>query len=260
MRHPFAGTLRLRRRELLGRAAVLVPLALQLVVLAGVGLLAWAGRDPLGARGDLILAGLRATAVPGGLLFAVLAAAVVGADFGWSTERMLLARDPRRSRFVALQFTVTLGLALGWWALQSLLAVAGGSLEQRLLGLAPGPGLPLAAPPERAALLAALIATAVYGLLGAAGALCFRGALAGVMAVLTYSAFGELVVAPQSDRLNGWTVATATLRLSSVPGTAPAPGVAAAIPSSRAVEVLAAAAAAALLVSFLGYADREIRG
>jgi len=258
MRHPFAGTLRLRRRELLGRPAVLVPLALQLVVLAGVGLLAAAGRDPLGAHGDLVLAGLRATAVPGGLLFAVLVAAAVGAEFGWSTERMLLARDPRRSRFAALQFALTLGVALGWWALQSLLVIVGGDLEQRLIG--PARGLPLTAAPERAALLAALVASVVYGLLGAAGALCFRGALAGVMAVLTYAAFGELVLAPQSNALNGWTVATATLRLSSAPGIAPAPGVAATIPQHRAVEALVAAATSALLVGFLAYADREIRG
>ncbi len=257
MRHPFAGTLLLRRRELLGRPVLLATFALQFAVLAGVDLLAWGGSDPLGAGGDLVLAGLRATVVPGGLLFAVLAAEVVGAEFAWSTERVLLARDPRRSRFVGLQLAITLGLALGWWASQCLLAIVAGYLEQRLIG--PHPGLPLGAPADRAALAAALPATAAYGLLGAAFALSFRGAVAGVVAVVAYGALGELLLAPQSDALRNWTLATAALRLAGG-DTAQVLGVAAPIPSNRALGVLAGAVLIALLVAFLGYADREIRG
>ena len=48
-----------------------------------------AGHPLAGAGDDLVLGGLRVTAVPGGMVFGVLVAAVVGAEFGWATERAL---------------------------------------------------------------------------------------------------------------------------------------------------------------------------
>ena len=46
-------------------------------------------------------------------------------------------------------------------------------------------------------LAAALAASMLYGLLGAACALVLRGALAGVVALLAYGLLGELVLAPR---------------------------------------------------------------
>jgi hypothetical protein len=124
------------------------------------------------------------TAVPGGLVFGVLVAAVVGAEFAWATERALLARDPRRLRFAGYQLAVAAVLALAWWAVQSLLAVTVAALLQAGGGIVAG--LAWNAPAHLAALAAALAATLVYGLLGAACALVLRGALAGVVALLAY--------------------------------------------------------------------------
>jgi hypothetical protein len=83
-----------------------------------------------GAGRDLVLGGLRVTAVPGGLVFGVLVAAVVGSEFGWATDRARLARDPRRLRFAGYQLAVAAVLALAWWAVQSLLAVTVAALLQ----------------------------------------------------------------------------------------------------------------------------------
>src|SRR4030095_11356625 len=60
------------------------------------------------------------------------------------------------------------------------------------------------APAHLAALAAALAATLVYGLLGAACALVLRSALAGVVALLAYGLLGELVLAPQWVPASGW--------------------------------------------------------
>ena len=211
-RHPFAGAVRLRAAELARRPLVLAAFSLQAMVVAGAELVGAVSADGLaGAGDDLVLGGLRVTAVPGGMVFGVLVAAVVGAEFGWATERALLARDPRRLRFAGYQLAVAAVLALAWWAVQSLLAVTVAALLQA------GGGITAATawnhPAHWAALAAALAASLVYGLLGAACALVLRGALAGVVALLAYGLLGELVLAPQWAPATGWTVYTSAARL-----------------------------------------------
>ena len=105
--HPFAAAVALRARELARRPVVLAAFSLQATALAGTELLAAVGGDGLaGAGDDLVLGGLRLTVAPGGLVFGVLVAAVVGAEFAWAAERALLARDPRRLRFAGYQLAV----------------------------------------------------------------------------------------------------------------------------------------------------------
>jgi hypothetical protein len=210
--HPFAGAVRLRLRELARRPVVVAAFALQATALLGAELLAAVAAEGLaGAGDDLILGGLRAVAVPGGLVFGVLVAAVVGAEFGWATERALLARDPRRLRFAGYQLAVAAVLAVAWWAVHSLLAVTVAALLQAGGGIV----APVAwdDPSHRAALAAALAATLVYGLLGAACALVLRGALAGVVALLAYGLLGELVLAPRWAPAAGWTIYSSAARL-----------------------------------------------
>jgi hypothetical protein len=195
---------RLRAGELARRPVVVAAFALQAMAVLGAELLGAVGAEGLaGAGDDLVLGGLRVTAVPGGLVFGVLVAAVVGAEFAWATERALLARDPRRLRFAGYQLAVAAVLALAWWAVQSLLAVTVG-------GPAPGGRRDRRrrawnAPAHWAALAAALAATLVYGLLGAACALVLRGALAGVVALLAYglSASSSSPPVGPGDRLDG---------------------------------------------------------
>ena len=196
---PLAGAVGLRARELARRPEVVAAFSLQAMALvAAVVLAAVAAEGLAGAGNDLILGGLRVTAAPGGLLCGVLVAAVVGSEFGWATERALLARDPRRLRFAGYQLAVAAVLALAWWAVQSLLAVTVGALLQAGGGI--DAGAAWNDPAHRAALAAALAATLVYGLLGAACALVLRGALAGVVALLAYGLLGELVLAPSGPR------------------------------------------------------------
>ena len=91
---------------------MLAAFSLQATAVAGAELLAGVTGDGLaGAGDDPVLGGLRVTAVPGGLVFGVLVAAVVGSEFGWATERALLARDPRRLRFAGYQLAVAAVLA-----------------------------------------------------------------------------------------------------------------------------------------------------
>ena len=79
-RHPFAGVVRLRAGELARRPVVAAAFALQAMAVLGAELLGAVGAEELaGAGDDLVLGGLRVTAVPGGLVFGVLVAAVVGA-------------------------------------------------------------------------------------------------------------------------------------------------------------------------------------
>jgi hypothetical protein len=246
--HPFAGAVGLRVRELARRPVVLAVFALQAMALVGAELLAAVTGDGLaGAGRDLILGGLRATAVPGGLLLGVLVAAVVGAEFAWATERALLARDPRRLRFAGYQLAVAAALAVAWWAVQSLLAVTVAALLQA------GGGIVAEAawndPAHRAALAAALAATLVYGLLGAACALVLRGALAGVVALLAYGLLGELVLAPRWAPASGWTVYASAARLAGQ-GT---------IPMARAALVVALAFVVALAGCLALYARRQVR-
>jgi hypothetical protein len=211
-RHPFAGAVRLRAGELARRPVVAAAFSLQATAVLGAELLGVVGAEGLaGAGDDLVLGGLRVTAVPGGLVFGVLVAAVVGAEFGWATERALLARDPRRLRFAGYQLAVAAVLALAWWAVQSLLAVTVAALLQAGGGIVAG--MAWNAPVHQAALAAALAATLVYGLLGAACALVLRDALAGVVALLAYGLLGELVLAPQWAPATGWTVSTSAARL-----------------------------------------------
>jgi hypothetical protein len=246
--HPFAGVVALRARELARRPLVVAAFALQATAMAVAELVAAVTGDGLaGAGDDLVLGGLRMTAVPGGLVFGVLVAAVVGAEFGWATERALLARDPRRLRFAGYQLAVAAVLAVAWWAVQSLLAVTVAALLQAGGGIVAGAAW--SAPAHRAALAAALAVTLVYGLLGAACALVLRGALAGVVALLAYGLLGELVLAPQWSPASGWTLHTAAARLAGQ-GT---------IPVARAVLVVALAFVVALVGCLALYARRQVR-
>jgi hypothetical protein len=172
---------------------------------------------------------------------------VVGSEFGWATERALLARDPRRLRFAGYQLAVAAVLALAWWAVQSLLAVTVGALLQAGGGI--DAGAAWNDPAHRAALTAALAATLVYGLLGAACALVLRGALAGVVALLAYGLLGELVLAPQWAPAAGWTLYASAARLAGQ-GTTPMP---------RAALVITLAFALALAGCLALYARRQVR-
>ena len=247
-RYPLAGAVRLRVRELSRRPVVLAGFSLQAMALVGAELLAAVNADGLAGSGDdLILGGLRATAVPGGLVFGVLVAAVVGSEFGWATERALLARDPRRLRFAGYQLAVAAVLAVAWWAVQSLLAFTVAALLQAGGGIATG--VAWNDPAHRAAVAAALAATLLYGLLGAACALVLRGALAGVVALLAYGLFGELVLAPQWAPASGWTVYASAARLSGQGTT----------PMARAALVVALAFVVALAGCLTLYARRQVR-
>jgi hypothetical protein len=243
-RHPFAGAVGLRARELARRPVVLAAFSLQATAVAGAELLAAVTGDGLaGAGDDPVLGGLRVTAVPGGLVFGVLVAAVVGSEFGWATERALLARDPRRLRFAGYQLAVAAVLALAWWAVQSLLAVTVAALLQAGGGIAAGRAW------HHPAHAAALAATLVYGLLGAACALVLRSALAGVVALLAYGLLGELVLASRWAPASGWTVYASAARLAGQGTTS----------VGRAVLVVALAFAVALAGCLALYARRQVR-
>ncbi|HEV2917624.1 MAG TPA: hypothetical protein VG673_00035 [Actinomycetota bacterium] len=246
--HPLAGAVELRVRELARRPVVLAAFSLQAMALvAAVVAGAVAAEGLAGAGDDLILGGLRVTAVPGGLILGVLVAAVVGAEFGWATERALLARDPRRLRFAGYQLAVAAVLALAWWATQGLVAVTVAALLQA------GGGITAATawnhPAHWAALAAALAASLVYGLLGAACALVLRGALAGVVALLAYGLLGELVLAPQWAPASGWTVYASAARLAGQGTTS----------VGRAALVVALAFVVALAGCLALYARRQVR-
>jgi hypothetical protein len=246
--HPFAGAVALRARELARRPLVVAAFALQATAVATAELLAAVTGDGLaGAGDDLVLGGLRLTVAPGGLVFGVLVAAVVGAEFGWATERALLARDPRRLRFAGYQLAVAAVLAVAWWAVQSLLAVAVAALLQAGGGIVAGAAW--SAPAHRAALGAALVVTLVYGLLGAACALVLRGALPGVVAVGAYGLLVELVLAPQWAAASGWTLRAAGNRLAGQGD----------IPLGRAALVMMVAAGVILAGSLALYARRQVR-
>ncbi|HEV8374080.1 MAG TPA: hypothetical protein VGR68_12845 [Actinomycetota bacterium] len=246
--HPFAGAVRLRVQELSRRPVVLAAFALQATALLGAELVGAVSTDGLvGAGDDLVLGGLRAVVVPGGLVFGALVAAVVGAEFAWATERALLARDPRRLRFAGFQLAVAAVLAVAWWALQSLLAFAAAVILQAVGGIDSGAAWYASA--HRTALAAALVVTTVYGLLGAACALALRGALAGVVALLAYGLLGELVLAQQWEPASGWTVYASAARLAGQGS----------MPVSRAATVVAGAALVALAGSLAVYAAREVR-
>ena len=246
--HPLAGVVGLRARELARRPVVVAAFSLQATALVVAELLAAVTAEGLaGAGDDLILGGLRVTAVPGGLVFGVLVAAVVGSEFGWATERALLARDPRRLRFAGYQLAVAAVLALAWWAVQSLLAVtvaallqAGGGIDARVSWDDPS---------HRAAVAAALAATGVYGLLGAACALVLRGALAGMVALLAYGLLGELVLASRWAPASGWTLYASAARLAGQGTT----------PLARAALVVALAVVVALAGCLALYARRQVR-
>jgi hypothetical protein len=242
--HPFAGVVALRARELARRPVVVAAFALQAAAVAGAELAAAATGDGLaGAGDDLVLGGLRLVAVPGGLVFGVLVAAVVGAEFGWATERALLARDPRRLRFAGYQLAVAAVLAGAWWAVQSLLAMVAAALLEAAGGIVSGAAWD--APAHRAA----LAATVLYGLLGAACALVLRGALAGVVALLAWGLLGELALAPRWAPASGWTVWTSAARLAGQGAT----------PLPRAVLVVVLAFGLALGGCLAAYARRQVR-
>ena len=246
--HPFAGAVALRARELARRPVVLAAFALQGAAVAGAELAAAVTAGGLAEAGDdLVLGGLRLVGVPGGLVFGVLVAAVVGAEFGWATERALLARDPRRLRFAGYQLAVAAVLAGAWWAVQSLLAVVVAALLEAAGGIVSGAAWD--APAHRAALAAALAATMLYGLLGAACALVLRGALAGVVALLAWGLLGELVLAPRWAPASGWTIWTSAARLAGQGAT----------PLPRAVLVVVLAFGLALGGCLAAYARRQVR-
>jgi hypothetical protein len=245
---PFAGVVALRARELARRPVVVAAFAVQGAAVALAELAAALTADGLaGAGDDLVLGGLRLVGVPGGLVLGVLVAAVVGAEFGWATERALLARDPRRLRFAGYQLAVAGVLAGAWWALQSLLALVGAALLQAAGGIVSGAAWH--APAHRAALAATLAATLIYGLLGAACALVLRGALAGVVGLLAWGLLVELVLAPRWAPASGWTVWTSAARLAGQ-GTTPLP---------RAVLVVVLAFGLTLGGCLALYARRQVR-
>ena len=245
-RHPFAGAVRIRARELARRPTVVGLFLVQAVVLAVAdGRLlaeALAGAEV----GSFVLRGLRVGVVPGGLLFGVLAAAVVGAEFNWATERALLARDPRRPRFVALQLAVVAALMAAWVLVQALLAVGAGLVLRLLLGsLDPE----LAVVREAGLAVGALAgATVFYGLLGTACALGLRGGLAGVVGVLTFGLLGELVLGPLLRPLGDLTVYSAATSLAGQGS----------VPLQQAITILAVWALFALALAFAVYSGREV--
>jgi hypothetical protein len=249
-RHPFVGAVRIRARELARRPSVVGLFLLQASLVAMLDGMLFVEVSAGGAdQASFVLRGLQAGVVPGGLLFGVLAAAVVGAEFNWATERALLARDPRRQRFVALQLTVVAALMAAWVLLHALFAVGLGLGLRALLGaLGPeldalaGSGLPLAALTG---------ATVFYGLLGAACALGFRGGLAGVVGVLSYGLLGELVLGPLWRPAADLTVYRAATSLAGQS--------AGAVPARQAALVLVASALTALLATFAVYSGREVR-
>jgi hypothetical protein len=244
---PFSGTIRLRGRELMRRPVVAAAVLIQLGVLITVELIeVLEGVGPDGPGRDLILLGLRAVAAPGGLIFGVLAAAVVGSEFTWATERAMLSRDPRRLRFVALQLGLVTALAVTWWAVQSLFAVGLGGLLQTQAGPAQEAAGGTAA--VIGSLAAVLIVTEVYGLLGAACALACRGALAGVVAMLAYGLLGELGLLPLWDPADGWTLYASAAELVDPQGTSLA----------RPLLVVIGAGVIGLAASLTLYANREI--
>jgi hypothetical protein len=249
-RHPFAGAVRIRARELVRRPSVLALFLLQATVTAVLDGMLFVEVTAGGAgRASFVLRGLQAGVVPGGLLFGVLAAAVVGAEFNWATERAMLSRDPRRQRFVALQLTIVAALMLAWIVVQALFAIGVGFGLRALAGPV---GPELDALGAAALPLAALAgATVFYGLLGSACALGFRGGLAGVVGVLTYGLLGELVLGPLWRPAAELTVYTAATSL--------AGEAASAVPPRQAAVVLATSAVVALLASFAVYSGREVR-
>jgi hypothetical protein len=245
---PFTGIVRLRGRELMRRPVVAAAVLIQIGVLITVELievLRHAGSG--GVAQDLVMLGLRATAAPGGLIFGVLAAAVVGSEFTWSTERALLARDPRRLRFVALQLAVVTALAVAWAVVQSAFAAGLGALLQAQAGPAPGEGWTVAS--TAGALLAVLAVTEAYGLLGAACALACRGSLAGVVAMLAYGLLVELGLAPLWAPADGWTLYASSADLFEQQAGAS---------TVRPLLVVIGAGVIALAASLTLYANREI--
>ena len=202
-RHPFAGAVRIRARELIRRPSVLALFLLQATV----------------------------TAVLDGMLFVEVTAG--------GAERAMLSRDPRRQRFVALQLTIVAALMVAWILVQALFATGVGFGLRALAGpVAPeldalaAAGLPLAA-------LAG--ATVFYGLLGSACALGFRGGLAGVVGVLTYGLLGELVLGPLWRPAAELTVYAAATSLSGEAASAVPPRQAAAVLAVSALVALLAA-------------------
>lgn len=241
-----------RLREALRRPVVAALFLLAAAMVAARGFVTAAGAGTGAPARDYVLEGLAVVAVPGGLVFGVLAAAVAGADFVTATEQLLLSRDPRRLRFVRLHLTVAALLAVLWWACQGGLAVlAGGALEALT---APPPVAAWDAVAQRDWLATAQVAgmalavTLVYGLLGVAAALASRGSLAGVVALLAYALLGEVVLSPRLDQLQDWTLYRAAT-LASRPGPLP----------DRSLYVLGAAGLAAILLSLISYARREVR-
>lgn len=249
-RHPFAASVRIRARELARRPTVLLLFVVQAGVVLVLDVTAYLDAESAGRVGEnLVMRGLQAGAVPGGLLFGVLAASVVGAEFSWSTERALLARDPRRGRFVALQLSIVLALAAVWILAQTLFAVGAGLLLRQITGPATA-ALQLGdLRPVWWAVAGLASATVIYALLGTAGALGFRGGLAGAVAVLAYGLLGELVLGPLWGPASDWTVYAAT---SSMAGDGD-------LPLSRCLIVVGAAVAVGLLAAFAAYHNREVR-
>jgi ABC-type transport system involved in multi-copper enzyme maturation permease subunit len=245
---PFADTVRLRGRELMRRPVVAAAVLIQIGVLITVELIeVLDGPGSSGQARDLVMVGLRATAAPGGLIFGVLAAAVVGSEFTWATERALLSRDPRRLRFVALQLALVSAMAVAWAAVQIAFAAGLGVLLQAQAGAGSAEGWTVAG--ALGAVLAVLAVTEVYGLLGAACALACRGSLAGVVAMLAYGLLGELGLAPLWEPADGWTLYASAADLFQQQAGASA---------VRPLLVVFGAGVIALAASFTLYANREI--
>jgi len=246
-RHPFTGAVRIRARELLRRPLVVTLFLAQAVAVAVISGLRFVDVYASDTDASLVLDCLRLVVAPGGLLFGVLAATVVGAEFNWATERALLARDPRRPRFVAMQLAIVTALMVVWTLVQCAFAVGAGTVLRLLIE---PPGVEFQDPGALAlAVAAAAAATAFYGLFGAACALGFRGGLAGVFGVLSYGLLVELLLGSRWRSVAQWSVRSAATSLTGQGG----------LPTAEAVAVLGGSALVALVAAFVVYSGREVR-
>jgi hypothetical protein len=246
-RHPFVGVVRIRARELLRRPLVVALFLLQAAAVAVLEGMRFVDVYAGATEDSLVLDSLRLVVAPGGLLFGVLAATVVGAEFNWATERALLARDPRRPRFVAMQLAIVTALMVAWIVAQVAFAVGAGTVLRLLIE---PPAVEFQDPDALVlAVAAAVAATVFYGLFGAACALAFRGGLAGVFGVLSYGLLVELLLGSRWRAAAQFTVRSAATSLAGQGG----------LPVLQAVAVLAVSALVALVGAFLVYSGREVR-
>jgi ABC-type transport system involved in multi-copper enzyme maturation permease subunit len=121
----------------------------------------------------------------GGLLLMIIAGAFVGGDYGWGTQRALLARQPGRGRFQAAKFAALAVLAAAWVLISLPAGMACAALAATLLG-APqsvgGADLALAA----RGMLIAWLGLLPYLALATSWAVIGQSAVAGITGSLGY--------------------------------------------------------------------------